>query len=287
MSGYTDIRLEIDDPVAMLRLDRPDKLNAFTYHTLKEIRHAIDTAASDPRVVGIVITGNGRAFSAGLDADVLAQVTRQDRAVTDSVPNPDELPGIFSYLLHVPKPVIAAVNGVAAGGGLILAMMSDLRFAASTASFTTVFLKRGLIAEHGSTWLLPRLVGVSRALDLLWMSERIDAETALGLGLVDRVTEPDKLLALARDYVCRLAETSPPAAIAETKRLLYRHLGTDYLTALREAEASQNRFVTGPDAVEGARAFLERRSPTFNRLGASAADAAESGDHHPARESPA
>jgi len=270
--SYTDITLEIDDPVAIVRLNRPEKLNAFTYHTLREIRAAIDAASDDPRVVGIVITGNGRGFSAGLDAEVLAEVTRRPTgpaadASAAQAPDPNELPGLFSYLLQVPKPVIAAVNGVAAGGGLILALMSDLRFAATTASFVTVFLKRGLIAEHGSTWLLPRLVGVSRALDLLWMSDRIDATTALQMGLVDRLTAPEELLDAACDYVARLAATAPPAAIAETKRLLYRHLGTDYRTALQEAEVSQNRFVTAPDAVEGARSFLERRAPRFARLG--------------------
>jgi enoyl-CoA hydratase/carnithine racemase len=265
--NFTDITLTIEDPVALLRLNRPDKLNAFTHHTLREIRSAIDAATDDPRVVGIVITGNGRGFSAGLDAEVLAATTRQASPPTNTPADSAELPGLFSYLLHVPKPVIAAVNGVAAGGGLILALMSDLRFAADTASFTTIFLKRGLIAEHGSSWLLPRLVGVSRALDLLWMSDRIDAATARELGLVERVFPADALVEAACDYVRRLAEASPPAAIAETKRLVYAHLGTDYVTALREAEASQNRFVTGADAIEGARAFLERRPPRFARLG--------------------
>jgi enoyl-CoA hydratase/carnithine racemase len=268
VSNYHDITLEIHDPVALLRLNRPDRLNAFTYRMLAEIRSAIDAASDDARVVGIVITGNGRGFSAGLDAEVLAEVTGRDAPPKDTAPDSAELPGIFSYLLQTPKPVIAAVNGVAAGGGLILALMSDLRFASTAASFTTIFLKRGLIAEHGSSWLLPRLVGVSRALDLLWMSERIDAAAARELGLVDRVFEPDELVAAACDYVRRLADAAPAAAIAETKRLVYRHLGTDYRTALHEAEISQNRFVTAPDAIEGARAFLERRTPRFARLGA-------------------
>jgi len=264
---FRDIELEIADPVALIRLNRPEKLNAFTYHTLAEIRAAIDAAASDRRVVGIVITGNGRAFSAGLDAEVLSQVTSADRPPSNTPADSDALPGIFSYLTQVPKPVISAVNGVAAGGGLILALMSDLRFASTAASFVTVFLKRGLIAEHGSSWLLPRLVGVSRALDLLWMSDRIDAAAAREIGLVDRVVEPDQLLTAARGYVERLAATSPPGAIAETKRLVYRHLGADLVTALREAETSQNRFVTAPDAVEGARAFMEKRAPEFRRIG--------------------
>jgi len=149
----------------------------------------------------------------------------------------------------VPKPIIAAVNGVAAGGGLILALMSDLRIASEKASFTTVFLKRGLIAEHGSSWLLPAYGGVGRALDLLWMSDRIDAAEAERCGLVQSVVAHDQLLPTACDYVRRLAVTSSPAAVAETKRLLYRHLGTGYVEALQEADAVQWKFVTAPDAA--------------------------------------
>ncbi|MFW6093981.1 MAG: enoyl-CoA hydratase/isomerase family protein, partial [Pseudomonadota bacterium] len=270
VSDYSDLELEIRDPVALIRLDRPDKLNAFTHRTLREIRDAVERARDDRRVVGIVITGNGRGFSAGLDVEVLAETTQQQPAAATTAaaaPDPGALPGLFSYLLEVPKPVIAAVNGVAAGGGLILALMCDRRFAASDASFITVFLKRGLIAEHGSSWLLPRLTNVSTALDLLWMSERIGADDAATIGLVDRVTEPEALVATACDYVTRLAATAPPAAIAETKRLVYRHLGTGYREALEEAEQSQNRFVVAPDAVEGARAFMEKRAPRFARLG--------------------
>ncbi len=265
MSAYTDIEVHVDDPVAVIRLNRPERLNAFTYHTLREIRRAIDDAAQDQRVVGIVITGAGRGFCAGLDAEVLAEVTAASEPPAETPE--DQLPGIFSYLLEVPKPIITAINGVAAGGGLILALMSDLRFASSEASFTTVFLKRGLIAEHGSTWLLPRLVGLGPALDLLWMSDRISAQQAKELGLVDRVFNPDELLEEACAYVRRLAATSPPAAIAETKRLIYRHVGCGFETALREAEAAQNRFVQAPDAAEGAKALLEKRAPRFNRLG--------------------
>lgn len=266
MTDYTDIQLEIDDPVALIRLNRPDKLNAFTHNTLREIRHAIDSAAGDARVVGIVITGNGRGFSAGLDLQTLAE-TNQQAPAPAAESDPDALPGIFSYLLEVPKPIIAAVNGVTAGGGLILALMSDLRFASTTASFTTVFLKRGLIAEHGSSWILPRLTSISRALDLLWMSDKISAEEAASLGLVDKVFEPNALVDAACDYVHRLATTAPPKAIAETKRLVYRHAGIGFREALAEAEESQNRFVVAPDAVEGARSFMEKRPPRFARLG--------------------
>lgn len=265
MSTFTDIEFSIDDPVAVIRLNRPARLNAFTYHTLREIHTAVDAAAKDRRVVGIVITGAGRGFSAGLDVAELTRVTSADEA---PAPTPeDQLSGMFTYLLEVPKPVIAAINGVAAGGGLILALMSDLRFASSAASLTTVFLKRGLVAEHGSTWLLPRLVGLGRALDLLWMSDRISAGEARELGLVDRVFEPENLLQAACDYVRRLAQTSPPAAIAATKRLVYRHAGSGYAAAVREAESVQNEFVQAPDAAEGALAFVEKRAPKFRRIG--------------------
>jgi enoyl-CoA hydratase/carnithine racemase len=161
-------------------------------------------------VLGIVITGNGRGFCSGLDAATLAEVTATPAAQRPA--DPDALPGIFSYLLEVPKPIIAAVNGVAAGGGLI-------------------------------------------------------PEAAHRYGLVEHVTPPERLLETACDYVRRLAETSAPAAIAETKRLVYRHLGTGYLEALREADASQRRFVAAPDAREGAMALLEKRAPRFSRLG--------------------
>ena len=264
--SYTDIEYEVIGNAALLRLNRPEKLNAFTYHTLREIREAVDASVQNPEVVGIVITGNGRGFSSGLDSAVLASVTNGQTPASDDEAS-DELPGIFSYLLEVPKPVISAINGVAAGGGLILALMSDIRIAARDAALTTVFLKRGLIAEHGSSWIMPRLVGTGRALDLLWSSDKVTAEEALSLGLVDRLSESENLLSDALEYIEKLAVTSAPAAIAETKRLVYSHLGKSYREALIEANVSQNIFVASPDAEEGAQALIEKRTPRFERLG--------------------
>jgi enoyl-CoA hydratase/carnithine racemase len=269
VSEYVDIQVVVDDPCCVITLNRPETLNAFTYQTLRELRHAIDAAVIDERVVGIVITGAGRGFSSGLDAQVLAAATASGES-TSAESTADELPGLFSYLLEVPKPVIAAINGVAAGGGLVLALMSDLRIASTAASFVTVFLKRGLIAEHGSSWLLPRLVGTGRALDLLWLSERIDATTAAQIGLVERLVAPEDLLDTARDYIQRLSEASSPKAIAATKRLVYDHLGVGYATALIEADAVQKQFVAAPDAAEGARALIEKRPARFSRLGSAA-----------------
>jgi len=265
MDVYKDIALEIADPVALIRLNRPEKLNAFTYPMLAEIRRAVDAAAADPRVVGIVITGTGRGFCAGLDAEALAATTTSGGASRQK-PRGDELPGLFSYFLRVPKPIVAAVNGVAAGGGFVLAALCDLRFASTAASFTSIFTKRGLVAEHGITWTVPRLIGSGRALDLFWTSKRIDAAEAARIGLVEYVVEPAELVPAATRYVADLAATVSPAALADTKRMVYAHFGEGYATALPDADDTAWAAVARPDAREGARALLEKRAAKFARL---------------------
>lgn len=273
--GYQDIVVHTEDPVCVITLNRPEKLNAFTYRTLGELRRAVEAAAADPAVVGIVITGAGRGFSAGLDADTLAAVT--GAAGAGEVPAEaavvgrgadGELPGLFSYLLQVPKPVVAALNGVAAGGGVVLAALCDVRIASVDASLTTVFLKRGLVAEHGTSWVLPRLLGPGRALDLLWTSRRIGAEEALAAGMVEHVVPAAELLERAVAYVREIAANASPAAVAATKRMVYEHLGLGYADALRDADREQWLALDGPDAAEGAAALLEKRPPRFGRLGA-------------------
>ena len=265
-SRYQDIEVEIADPVALIRLARPDKLNAFTYPMLGEIRAAVDAAATDPRVVGIVITGKGRGFCAGLDAEALAATTTRGSRSRERPPA-DEVPGLFTYLLRVPKPVIAAVNGVAAGGGFVLAALCDVRFASTAASFTSIFTKRGLVAEHGTTWIVPRLIGAGRALDLLWTSRRIDAAEAARIGLVEYLVEPGELVAAATRYVAELAATVSPAALADTKRMVYEHFGQEYTTALPDADVTAWRAIDRPDAREGAAALLEKRAAKFPRIG--------------------
>lgn len=278
-----DVLVEVVDPVAVIRLNRPEKLNALTHPMLQRFRAAIDAAAADPAVVGIVVAANGRGFCSGLDASVLAATTaagddaRAGAAGTagtaSPAPDPAEIPGLFTYLLAVPKPVIAAIDGVAAGGGLVLAAMCDVRFAGPDASFTTIFLKRGLVSEHGTSWVLPRLLGPGRALDLLWSSRRIDAAEAARIGLVEHLVDaatpggPDVVDA-ARAYVTALAANASPEAMADTKRLVYAHLGLGYPEALRDADQVQWAAVARSDAAEGAAALIERRAPQFRRLGA-------------------
>ena len=266
MAEYTEIEYELRGTAAIIRLNRPEKLNALTSTTLAEIRLAVDTAAADASVVGIVITGNGRGFCSGLDSAALIASTTAGSAGRGK-PKGDDPHGMFSYLLHVPKPVIAAVNGVAAGGGLVLALVSDVRIASTAASFTTIFSKRGLVSEHGTSWIMPRLMGVGRSLDLLWTSRRIDAEEALRTGMVEYVCEPDELVDRACAYVADLAENVSPQAIADIKRLVYRHAGMGYVEALEEADAATYAALDRPDSTEGARALVEKRPPRFARLG--------------------
>jgi enoyl-CoA hydratase/carnithine racemase len=257
----SDIQFETLGRVALIRLSRPQTLNALTLPMLGEIRELVRRAEADPEVSAIAFTGEGRGFCSGLDSSALVEATQAGSGGQRS--GGDDLPGMFSYLMEVSKPVIAAVNGVAAGGGFILAMMSDLRFGSENASFTTVFSKRGLVAEHGVSWLLPRLVGASRALDLLWSSRRVNAEEALRIGLLDRVVPADALLASVADYVGELAASVSPKSMATMKAQVYRHLGEAARPALEDSEALTRASLDHPDAKEGAMALIERRAARF------------------------
>jgi enoyl-CoA hydratase/carnithine racemase len=280
MSGdaqYEDIVYEVTDPVALVRIDRPEVMNAFRGATLRELRDAFTRAERDPRVVGIVLTATGdRAFSSGLDAAILVESVGAPDAASAALegwagsfpgdPALAEYQRTFTWPMAIRKPVIAAVNGVCAGGGLMLALGCDLRFAAEHAWFTTVFAKRGLVAEHGISWLLPRLIGTSRALDLLWSARRVEAAEALGLGLVDRVVPADELETTSCEYIEMLARTVSPHSLMMSKRLVYRHLMAGIGEAVDEADAEMEVALARPDAVEGAHAFFERRDPRFDRL---------------------
>jgi len=260
----TEILVEVDDPVATITLNRPETLNALTYSMLAALREAVESAARDSRVVGIVITGAGRGFCSGLDASALQQTTTTG---SSSRRKSDGVPGMFTWLLSIPKPVISAVNGVAAGGGFVLTVMSDLRIASTNGSFTSIFSKRGLIAEHGTTWIVPRLIGAGAALDLLWSPRKIDAAEAHRIGLVQQVVEPDDLLAAARRYVVDLAENASPASLADTKRLVYEGFGVRYPDALETVDDVQYAALDRVDAKEGAAALIEKRAANFPRLG--------------------
>jgi enoyl-CoA hydratase/carnithine racemase len=256
-----EIQFETMGRVALIRLNRPRTLNALTVPMLADIRELVRAAEANPEVTAIAFTGEGRGFCSGLDSAALVEATAAGSGGQRG--HGADLPGMFSYLMEVGKPVISAVNGVAAGGGFILAMMSDLRFGSPDTSFTTVFSKRGLVAEHGASWLLPRLVGASRALDLLWSSRRVNAEEALRIGLLDRVVPADELLASVVEYVEELAKTVSPTSMAIMKAQVYRHLGEAARAALEDSDRLTKASLDHPDATEGAMALIERRTPRF------------------------
>lgn len=250
--------------LGLIRLERPEALNAITHPMIAEIERLALAAERDPQVAAICITGAGRGFCAGLDVSVLAATVASGppkKAVAK--PGKPLRPALFSFLLDISKPVIAAVNGVTAGGGFVLAMMCDLRFMAEGANMTTVFTRRGLIAEHGTSWLLPRMVGLSRALDLLWSSRKIDAAEAYRIGLADRIVPADQLIEAVEDYVAEMTATVSPRALAVIKAQVHRHLETSFTDAAIESESLMADAIRHPDATEGAASFIERRPPRF------------------------
>jgi enoyl-CoA hydratase/carnithine racemase len=275
---YQEIVLEIDDPVATVTLNRPEKLNALTDRTIQELRHALATAERSDTVVGIVLTGAGRGFCAGVDMGALTSIQQAGEIAAmrtetglepiqpgDATMGPDFAGGL-AYLMTLRKPVIAAVNGAAAGMGFSLAMFCDLRFAAEGAALITAYAQRGLVAEHGMSWVLPRLIGPSRALDILWSGRRLTSEEALALGLVNRVVPGDRLLEEAKDYVRTLATTAAPASLMHMKQQVYRHLMQPLGEAMRETDRLVDDSIKRPDFKEGIAAFVERRAPRFARV---------------------
>jgi enoyl-CoA hydratase/carnithine racemase len=273
---YTQIRYEVADPVATITLDRPQALNAWTQRMGAEVRHAVDRAEVDPAVVGIVLTGAGRAFCAGADMNALSNLTHGGALDTDipdelAVPpdpaRPDDLAGEYTYLLACRKPIIAAINGAIAGMAVPIAFCCDLRFMASDAPMLTAFAQRGLIAEWGLSWLLPRLAGPSVALDLLLSSRRVSGTEAAALGLVNAAMPADEVLDHSRRYIEELADRCSPTSMAIMKRQVYAQLHDGLGPAERESQRLMVESFGRPDFAEGVSSFLEKRPPKFGRLG--------------------
>jgi enoyl-CoA hydratase/carnithine racemase len=241
-----------------------------------ELRHAVDRAERDPDVVGIVITGAGRGFCAGADLDMLSDIgdgshkaeTYDDLAAEPGDPDAGaSFRGKYTYLLSVRKPIVAAINGPCAGMAVPIALCADLRLASDRAVFTTAFSRRGLIAEWGSSWLLPRIVGPHHAADLLYSGRKVDAAEAERMGLVNRVVPHDELIAEAEGWVREVAAHCSPTSVAIMKRQIWR----DSTASLEEAHDGAVRLMVEsfgrPDFNEGVKSFLAHRPPKFRRLG--------------------
>jgi 2-(1,2-epoxy-1,2-dihydrophenyl)acetyl-CoA isomerase len=253
-----DLRVETSDGIATVTLDRPDALNALTVPLKEALIAAFEGIASDRAVRAVVLTGAGRAFCAGQDL--------RERLKPDAAPLEVEIRERYNPLVRAirgaPQPVVAAVNGVAAGAGAALAFACDLRIAADTARFVLAFGRVGLIPDSGATWTLQRLVGASKAMELALLPDPITAVDAERFGLVSRVVPADELAAAARGMAARLAALAP-GAVARTKAALQAGAESTFEEALALEARLQGEAGAHPDHQEGIAAFVEKRPPQF------------------------
>jgi len=256
----TEVLYDVRDRVALVTLNRPEKLNAWTPAMSAGYREALDNATADPDVRAVVLTGAGRGFCAGADLELLGGLAETGARVGGGDAEPAQMEPA------VPKPVIAAVNGPCAGLGFVRAMFCDIRIAAAGAKFTTAFARRGLVAEYGLSWLMPRLVGMSRSLDVLLSGRVFLAEEAYELGLVNRVVDGDVVEA-AMSYAQELATYCSPASMADMKRQVW----ADSVGTLSESWERTEKLMLASfdreDLKEGVVSYLENRAPDFPPLG--------------------
>lgn len=254
-----EVRYDVRDRVALITLNRPEKLNAWTPNMSAGYREALDSVTTDPEVRAVVLTGAGRGFCAGADLELLGGLAETGARVGGGDREPAQMEPA------VPKPVIAAVNGPCAGLGFVRAMFCDIRFAAAGAKFTTAFARRGLVAEYGLSWLMPRLVGMSRSLDVLLSGRVFLAEEAYELGLVNRVVDGDVVEA-AMDYARELTTYCSPASMADMKRQVW----ADSVGSLAESWERTEKLMLASfdreDLKEGIVSYLENRAPDFPSL---------------------
>ncbi|MCW2541543.1 MAG: enoyl-CoA hydratase [Frankiales bacterium] len=248
---------EVQDGVATVTLNRPERNNGLTGELELAYLRQLERAAEDTAVRVIIVTGAGKMFCPGAD------LAMRGGPADEPLPNskiPTDLPSTIG------KPIIAAVNGGCAGAGLAHALLCDLRFAATTAKFATSFSRRGLIAEYGMAWTLPRLVGFGAANDLLLSGRTFDAQEALRLGLVNALFERESLMTETLRYARELASESSPTAMAVIKAQLHRYQATELHPAVVDGDRLMRIALAGPDAVEGRNAFVAKRSPAFPPL---------------------
>lgn len=271
----SDLIYHVGDGIATLTLNRPDKLNAWTGQMGIEVRAAMEAAEADENVRVIILTGAGRGFCAGADMSLLTELAsnghlggaaqvlgHQRQSKFGENERPDYL-GTYSYFPSIKKPLIAAINGHAVGLGFILTLYCDLRFASSDAKFGTAFARRGLIAEYGVAWILPRLIGPANALDLLLSARVIDAAEALQMGLANRVFPAATFMENVRAYALELVKTVSPRSMAVIKRQVYHGLLQTLEEAAASAEVEILESLRSDDFKEGVAHFTEKRAPRF------------------------
>ncbi|WP_034239004.1 enoyl-CoA hydratase-related protein [Saccharomonospora iraqiensis] len=256
-----DVVAELRGAVLVVTFNRPEAMNSFTVASEHTYGDILEQADSDPAVRAVVVTGAGRAWCVGADMADLARIV--DSAGSMDI-NPYRRRRDFP--LSFRKPLVAAVNGPAAGLGMVHAMYADVRFGEPSSSFITAFAKRGLAAEYGISWLLPRIVGHSRALDLLMSSRKVDAEEAFRIGLLDHLVAEGDVLEKSVAYAADLARTCSPASMADIKRQVYADHERAFTASYDDADALMRARMDTADFAEGVASFTERRDPVFQPL---------------------
>ena len=267
-------RYAIEDRVATITLSRPKRRNSWTGRMHTEYRWCLQQADRDNGVRVIVVTGDpaGNAFCAGADLEALeghAEKGRYDAGITNEIARPGygvdpHFDATFAYHFGLSKPVIGAINGAAAGVGLVLAAYADLRFAVAGAKFTTAHGRFNFPAEFGLSWILPRIVGLTHANDLLLSSRIFTSEEAMTMGFLNKVLPADELMPHVSTYAKALADNVAPGSARETKRQIYRDLHRDAATAVADAERLLETMIRHPDYAEGVKAWLQKRAAAWS-----------------------
>ncbi len=272
--SYQEILYDVSERIATVTLNRPDKLNAWTPTMEGEVRDAMFRAEADPEVRAIILTGAGKGFCAGADMSLLSSIVAQGVTPAarqtlhkNDAPQRADMPSGYqrkhSYYASLEKPVIAAINGPAAGLGFIIPLYCDLRFASENARFGTAFSRRGLIAEYGVAWILPRLIGNANAMDLMLSARMIGAGEALRMGLVNAVYPAEGFLDSVRAYARELTHKVSPRSMAVVKKQVYNSHFQGLEEAMAAAESEMVAAFESEDFKEGVAHFLEKRDPAF------------------------
>ncbi len=263
--AYKCLIYEVEENIATLTMNRPERLNALGDTLRTDLHDAVTKASDDPNVRAIILTGAGRGFCSGGDVKAMNEAKQRNEspAIMDKVAPSRDLTVLA--MRDAPKPIIAAVNGPAAGAGMNIALACDIRIASSTARFGETFVRRGLHVDWGGTYFLPRIVGMAKACELIFTGDVIDAEEALSLGIVSQIVGPEELMDTVKALARKMA-AGPPIAIRLAKRALYHNQECDLRAALEYETYAQNICRETEDAREGIRAFVEKRSPQFEGL---------------------
>ena len=277
MSDYSTLGYDVEDGILTLTLDRPDQLNAFTVTMADELVDAYDRAGRDDDVAAVVVTGRGRAFCAGMDLAADRNVFGLDESLSptlddlhERLEDPEVVAGVRDTggrvtlaVYRCPKPVIGAINGAAVGIGATMTLPMDVRLASESARIGFVFGRLGIVPEAASSWFLPRLVGISRALEWVYTADILTAEQAREGGLVRSVHPPDELLDAAYDLARRFTSKRSPVATALTRQMMWRNSAQPHPLEAHRVDSLAMFYASIGDGKEGVAAFLEKRDPEF------------------------